>query len=690
MQYNFFIHNDKLIFNDHVTPRTGSVNVYECVFNINESVKGLQWFCVFNTKGINAIVTPIINNKCFIPVEVLKDENDIDIGCYATNGNTEDFKRINTNWLTFRPTKGAYMEGEAPETPSPDLWETLIFKTVPYIGSNGNWFIYDMESGQYKDTGKPSTGTGGGVSVDLSNYYDKNKTDELLDEKVNKSDLSIVFDVAKEDIVHPVNSLLYRGLFVDYYNYETMKYDTNELGNYYPVDSIDALLAERDAEIEALKKSGGGSVDLSEYEKLHGKIGVINAYNSVPILIDTTNKTITIKGNTSTFLVSTSGQNIQIASVLTIGMKYQTGAVVYNLTSGAFEVRPNNAAGGLKTDDILIMTYNQHGKFVNCPSMHSIDNNLYGIDLQPEYEMLSPTYEFIELPTVGFWSDFCFVNNKLLIFVASGDEEHVKQNGKIVIINPETWQIEKILLHDFGHCNTVDYNSEADTLLIGNLPGNTQYQGALYIFYDVSNWVDFENNHLLLFNELSPTIVDLQSLNTTYKGKLLGGNIDNVVACWGGSNHGQNNVVYANSQYNRDWFKLLLGKGSNNLGNGTFTEAEENKFNGTFAALWHDKFSITYEIGQEVTQGIIFDNGKICTSNGHNDIQFFDWSITNKGLTRCEYHDSIYNADASNKFCVSEGYTEKDGYRYVGCIFTTDENRNKATGEYGILKIKKE
>lgn len=178
MQYNFFIHNDKLIFNDHVNPRTGSVNVYECVFNINESVKGLQWFCVFNTEGVNAIVTPIINNKCFIPVEVLKDEKSIDIGCYATNGNTEDFKRINTNWLTFRPTKGAYMEGEAPETPSPDFWETLIFKTVPYIGSNGNWFIYDMETGQYKDTGKPSSGTGGGGSVDLSNYYTKAEVDE--------------------------------------------------------------------------------------------------------------------------------------------------------------------------------------------------------------------------------------------------------------------------------------------------------------------------------------------------------------------------------------------------------------------------------------------------------------------------------------------------------------------------------
>ena len=181
MQYNFFIHNDKLIFNDHVNPRTGSVNVYECVFNINESVKGLQWFCVFNTEGINAIVTPIINNKCFIPIEVLKDENNIDIGCYATNGNTEDFKRINTNWLTFRPTKGAYMEGEAPETPSPDFWETLIFKTVPYIGDNGNWFIYDMESGQYKDAGKPSTGTGGG-SVDLS---DINKSIEQLQSELS-------------------------------------------------------------------------------------------------------------------------------------------------------------------------------------------------------------------------------------------------------------------------------------------------------------------------------------------------------------------------------------------------------------------------------------------------------------------------------------------------------------------------
>lgn len=34
--------------------------------------------------------------------------------------------------------------------------------SAPYIGDNGNWFLYNPETGEYEDSGKPSVSSGGG------------------------------------------------------------------------------------------------------------------------------------------------------------------------------------------------------------------------------------------------------------------------------------------------------------------------------------------------------------------------------------------------------------------------------------------------------------------------------------------------------------------------------------------------
>lgn len=36
---------------------------------------------------------------------------------------------------------------------------------MPFVGENGNWFIYDAQAGEYKDSGKPSVGVADGIKI---------------------------------------------------------------------------------------------------------------------------------------------------------------------------------------------------------------------------------------------------------------------------------------------------------------------------------------------------------------------------------------------------------------------------------------------------------------------------------------------------------------------------------------------
>lgn len=187
MQYNFKVVNDNLVCDKREMPLTGNVNTYRCVFDIESDIENLLWFCVFERDG-KAYVQPILENECFIPHEVLVSEGKIKIGCYATNLKEDDFKRISTNWVFFNSLEGAYSDAAMPEVPEPDVWEELVLKSVPIIGENGNWFIYDITKMQYVDSGVKASGKDGedGHTPEKGvDYFTEEDKAELLQELEN-------------------------------------------------------------------------------------------------------------------------------------------------------------------------------------------------------------------------------------------------------------------------------------------------------------------------------------------------------------------------------------------------------------------------------------------------------------------------------------------------------------------------
>ncbi len=174
MEISLKIRNDRLSCGGRIFAASGNCGTYRCVFDISSDFDALTWFCVFKTAD-SAYSGLIENGECVIPHEVLENPGDVQIGCYATDAADSGTMRLSTNYIVLNVETGAYCEANTPSVPQADVWESLAAKSAPQIGENGNWHIYDMHTGEYTDTGKPSRGIQGiqGVKGDKGETGDK-------------------------------------------------------------------------------------------------------------------------------------------------------------------------------------------------------------------------------------------------------------------------------------------------------------------------------------------------------------------------------------------------------------------------------------------------------------------------------------------------------------------------------------
>ena len=95
-------------------------------------------------------------------------------------------------------------------------------RNVPYIGNNGNWFIWDADAGAYVDSGKPSQG-GGSVSAGVSSVNGKTGDVRLNAKDVGAASEEEVWrlleETAKKDDIPDVSAFITRAV--------------NDLANYY-------------------------------------------------------------------------------------------------------------------------------------------------------------------------------------------------------------------------------------------------------------------------------------------------------------------------------------------------------------------------------------------------------------------------------------------------------------------------
>lgn len=359
----------------------------------------------------------------------------------------------------------------------------------------------------------------------------------------------------------------------------------------------------------------------------------------------------------------------------------QHGYVTFNPTSKAWKAYPYTTAT-FTENELIMFAYTNYGEIVNSPSAYKVDGNLFGISTDNELEipdgfitkdMLAPKlmqnqlgrcprYTFTDMSAIGIqgWSDICFIGDNLWLFFPSTDEEHNATDGTIQVVNKETLETIKTINHNFGHVNTCDYCKDTDCLIVGNLPGNSTYPAALYIFYNVSEWA---NSTSLDFATVDKTIVDMCSAFPSAT----------AAACsWGETNFAYNNIAYVSFGYDKQFTKIVLGMGTNRLANGTYTAADSDKFNGTYKVLLTSDFA-PMGSGDEVIQGATFYKGQMLTANGDEwTARASLWGFDINGNIQRELLEfPIYNANGeknSQYKCYTEGIAvdEETGYIYQG------------------------
>lgn len=276
-------------------------------------------------------------------------------------------------------------------------------------------------------------------------------------------------------------------------------------------------------------------------------------------------------------------------------------------------------------------------------------------------EIISPkdyTYVPISGAQLGIQS-FSFIGNELWVFDKDTNTSAVYRRDPVTFA-----LIGSAIPHTLGYFNNCDYNSTLDALIVGNGTGTPQYtDNSLRIYYNVSSWSTLPN---LSTSTTQYIDVDLNGLNAT------GNNDAKVQATWGETNWGNNNIVYITTNDGRTFRKLILGKGTNNLGSGTFAPGKAStEFNGTYKILnvWNQ-----FDGGGNVQdtiyyKGAIYNNSK----RSLDEKQLILWKqklLDNGFIEKVKIVIPVYDETTGNPAVVDtgEGITIKDGKIYCGLL----------------------
>ena len=132
---------------------------------------------------------PFVGNTVNAPI--ITNATIVEIGVYAGDLHT-------TTGAKMSCKKSILCGDPTHEEPPEDIYNQLleVIKTMsggnaPYIGDNGNWYIYDVETRQYKDSGTAASGKDGAKGADGHtpekgvDYFTEAEKAEIVNDVIN-------------------------------------------------------------------------------------------------------------------------------------------------------------------------------------------------------------------------------------------------------------------------------------------------------------------------------------------------------------------------------------------------------------------------------------------------------------------------------------------------------------------------
>lgn len=214
---------------------------------------------------------------------------------------------------------------------------------------------------------------------------------------------------------------------------------------------------------------------------------------------------------------------------------------------------------------------------------------------------------------VSLSCDILFVGDDLWTFSASEDDHSNLVSYYVYTYDPntDTFVSKRNAQHNLGHINSIDYCAGNDCIICGNGSGSYVLANAFYVVpgaSEITGNIDVTDNVI---------VYDCSALN-------LGAKL-NVI--WGDDNGGQFDCCWGITDDNAHIYRIILGRGENELTYGTLIPGKsDNEFNGTFAiAETYSQSTCGYET---CVQGSTYWRGSIYAGIGHNVGGIRVWKMT--------------------------------------------------------------
>ena len=207
---------------------------------------------------------------------------------------------------------------------------------------------------------------------------------------------------------------------------------------------------------------------------------------------------------------------------------------------------------------------------------------------------------FKAVETIRGSHDCTFIGDEIVSFTKPSN------GGYAQYINPQTWVRTLQRKINFTEAATnkelemksTDY--KFGKLIVGNgrtiKSDESSYtdQGArLYVFYDAASWRDDPAAEITFDNCGAYDVIDISGLG--YK----------VYGFWGGAA----DTVFVSCNLFNDVYLIQLGAGTNNLGAGTYSAAEDSRYNGSYKVIGH--WTNTHNYGNFAAHGGQYYNGSL-------------------------------------------------------------------------------
>lgn len=268
--------------------------------------------------------------------------------------------------------------------------------------------------------------------------------------------------------------------------------------------------------------------------------------------------------------------------------------------------------------------------------------------------------------------DCTFIGDEIVSFSKPSD------GGYAQYINPQTWvrmlrrkiNFTEAATNKELEMKSTDY--KFGKLLVGNgraiKSDESSYtdQGArIYVFYDAANWRDDPAAEITFDNCGTYDVIDISGLG--YK----------VYGFWGGAA----DTVFVSCNLFNDVYLIQLGAGTNNLGTGTYSAAEDSRYNGSYKVIGH--WTNTNNYGEFAAHGGQYYNGSLyLATNDTSKCTVYRCVMKDDGtmdFDALNFEAYIPSAPNTLMYRYIDGMCIKDGTLYAQPLTVGTVNSSNAT-----------